>query len=230
MDPITLGIMASLAAVMQVMQGFMGWQQNRSAGNSAKAAGVYQQQLANVQAQRLEQQAKAEAATGQRKAIEQKRVGQLVSSRTRALAAASGADLSSPSVVSDLGDIESEASYRAAVARYEGDTAAQGLQYQAALERTQGLNARIAGRAAKHIAYAQANQKLLSGFLSAGGTIGTAAAGGAFGGGGEDPGFESQLGTAGGFGNQSILQQQVGSGSPLFQRYGAGGVGASTYP
>ena len=227
-------IVAAIVAAMKLMQGFMQSTQLKSAGNAAHEAGVNQQLIANAQAQRLNQQANAEAASAQRKAVEQRREGNLIRSRTQALAAASGADVSSPGIVNNMGDIEAEASYRSSVALYEGQTAESNLNYQADLERNQGLNARIAGRAQKHIAYAQANQKLLSSFIDAGGTFASMMAGGAGGAAGAAAGsqqFQSQIGSGqAGFGSGTILQQQMNSGSPLFAAYGSGGVGASKYP
>ena len=232
MDPVTLGVMAALIAVTKVMGGFAQFNMLRSAGKMAREQGKLQQQVLNQQGLQHWNQGNAAAAAGQRGALAARHEGTLIGSRARALAAASGADLSSPSIVATVGDIDAATQYAAAVQLYNGASREQALKYQSKLDVWSGEMARRTGTIQRNINYAQANQKLLSSFIDAGGTIGSAAAGGAFSGGGATPEFESQLGTAGGMGSMSGWEPTAGGGmgSPLFQMYGAGGVNNVRYP
>lgn len=122
-----------------------------------RAAGEAEQQRLNYEAKQGEINAGQQVAASQRSALEQRRQANLVSSRAKALGAASGGSLSDPGFVSNLADIGAEGEYRAMTALYEGQDAARGLQTQAGLKRYEGQSAYNAGRMS-------ANNTLLSGF------------------------------------------------------------------
>jgi hypothetical protein len=90
------------------------------------------------QALQLEQQAGQDRASSQRAAAEQRRSARYVQSRVQALAAASGAGATDPSVVDLIGDIGGEGEYGALSALYEGESAARGAEFGAKVARKQG--------------------------------------------------------------------------------------------
>lgn len=107
-------------------------------GSSEKGA-------ARSQALQLEQQAGQDRATSQRAAAEQRRSARYLQSRALALAAASGAGASDPTVTSIISNIEGEGEYGALVAMYEGEDVARGKEHAAAVARKQGKAAATAG-------------------------------------------------------------------------------------
>ena len=131
-----------MAEGAQLGFGGAGW---LSAGASLfQVLGTLQQgRLARAQAQRVQQaylflqwQAEREAgqvkAVSQRVALEERRQGELAASRALAVAAASGAGVSDPTMVQVITDAQGEAAYRAAIALYEGEAKARQLRLEAA--------------------------------------------------------------------------------------------------
>src|SRR5690348_3482928 len=78
------------------------------------------------QADQLDAQAGLERASSQRAAMEEQRQSRLASSRTLALAAASGGAADDPTVANLMAGISGEGEYRALSALYEGDQKALG--------------------------------------------------------------------------------------------------------
>ena len=103
-----------------------------------REAGVESRQAADYEAGQLERMAGEELAAGQREGLEVTRQQELLVSRGRAVAAASGAGASDPTVIDVLSDVEREGSYRAGLARYGGAQRAQGLLAQAHATRLSG--------------------------------------------------------------------------------------------
>jgi hypothetical protein len=113
--------------------------------SAAKQEGREQQSLANYEAAQADTNAKQERASAQRAAIEQRRKARLVQSRQQAVAAASGAGVSDPTVVDIMGDTEAEGEYRALTELYQGEERARGLEDQAATRRYEGRLLKKAG-------------------------------------------------------------------------------------
>ncbi len=111
-------------------------------------AGIAANQEANYRAQQDTINAGQERASGQRGAIEQIRQLRLVQSKAQANAAASGAGALDPSVMSIMGDLETQGQYKAAVASYEGEDKARNLETNATLARYTGKQAESAGNMA----------------------------------------------------------------------------------
>ena len=103
-------------------------------GNAANAAAKYN-------AAQLEAAGKAENAAAQRKAAEESRQKELVLSRARTVAAASGGGQD----VALMGQIEEEGTLRSLTALWEGDEAAKGRNAKAAATRFEGSQAKRAG-------------------------------------------------------------------------------------
>ncbi len=97
------------------------------------------------QATQYDFQAGQVLASSQRDAMEQQRQAQLVQSRALAVAAASGAGASDPTVVADISNIAGEGEYRALTSLYEGKTKADSMYQQAAALRTDAGNVKKAG-------------------------------------------------------------------------------------
>lgn len=110
-------------------------------GLGAVQAGRAQQAASNYQAAQLDAAAKAESASAQRAAQEERRQKGLVLSRARAVAAASGGGQDVPL----MGAIEEEGELRALTALWEGEEAAKGRRAQAEASRFEGKQYKKAG-------------------------------------------------------------------------------------
>lgn len=107
----------------------------------AMQQGKAAQAAADHTALQLEAQGKTERAVAQREGLEQRKQANLISSRARAVGAASGGGLD----LEAMGDIEEEGEYRTLTAIWEGEERAKGRQAQASAARVSGQNARKAG-------------------------------------------------------------------------------------
>lgn len=102
-------------------------------GQDARAA-------AEFQAAQLRQNAGEAQASSQRVAIDADRATQLANSRALAVAAASGAGASDPTVVNIIARNAGEGAYRKAVALYQGDERARMMNLQATAKEYEGKN------------------------------------------------------------------------------------------
>lgn len=217
---IILGAMAGL----QIIGGIMQAQQIRAAGQYAKKVGKYQRTLAENQAQSMEAQAGQELAASQREMLAQRQQGALISGRARALAAASGADLSSPTLVSDLAAISNSEENRVGMSRFQGENAAANLRYGAGITRAQGQASAQAGTFENRLANARANSAILGSIIGAAGT-GMAASNYVGSGSGQvsnpppPSGGQMSQYQMGWSSTPSLLQ----SSSPMYAKYGQGG-------
>ena len=126
-------------------------------GEAANAA-------AKGDAAQMRAQANTENASAQRAFLEDRRQANYVGSRARAVAAASGAGVTNPTVSNILSGISAEGEYRALTDLYQGQVTAQGLQY--------GADARIKeGKAARNAGYLKAAATVLSGAGGEGGAL-----------------------------------------------------------
>ena len=126
--------MASLATVGTIL-GLVG------TGVSAYgtiAAGQQAKANANFEATQMTQQATEERAAAQRQAQDVTQKTNLLLSRQRAVAAASGFGASDPTVQNLEGDVIQKGAYQAGLVRYGGDARAQALNTQAAATRASG--------------------------------------------------------------------------------------------
>lgn len=106
--------------------------------------GQAQQKMLNQQAEQREEDAKAAQAEAQRESlIERKKAKNLVS-RARAIAGASGAGSSDPTVTNILANIETQGEVNALNALHSGNTLASGLRSGATMARNGGSAARTA--------------------------------------------------------------------------------------
>lgn len=164
MDPVTM-----LAVGAGSMQAASSIHQGKS-----QAQAMYAQAEADQERSRLNQEwdqrrAGEEMVAGQRAAFDERRKADLAKSRLTTLAGGSGSSASDPGVTGLLEDIEAEGQANAGTAMATGEQKAQGIEYQAALDRwTTDRNARIKRSAARSTA--------LGGYLTGAGQFGSAMA------------------------------------------------------
>lgn len=108
------------------------------AREDAQKIATRRRQAAEFEAAQLEQQAGQEIAVSHRTVFEEGRQGKLVQSRALALAAASGASASDPTIIKIVAGIASESTYRQNVALYQGEEKARQLRLAAAADRESG--------------------------------------------------------------------------------------------
>lgn len=113
-----------------------------SAGG-AVLGGIQANAAAKEQAKSMEKKGDAEYAIAQRKMLEGKRQANLLVSRQRAVAAASGGGVSDPTVESIMGKTEARGGYNALMDMYNGATMRDDLYQTAAATRTEGRGALV---------------------------------------------------------------------------------------
>ena len=113
----------------------------RRAGQSAYKASKFE-------AAQLQQQAQEDLAVSQRKALEIDRQGRLRASKALAIAAASGAGATDPTVMNLMATYAGETEYEKMVALYEGESAAGYKSLLAESTRQTGRERKQAGRIA----------------------------------------------------------------------------------
>lgn len=137
----TLGILGWL----QAAGGFLQAWSLLEGGRAARIAGQRARAAAEFEAQYAEEQAGTALAIAQRRAAEERRAAALIASRSLAIAAASGAGVSDPTVVNLLAQTRGEGVYRANVALYEGEARARELKLEAGMRRLYGAEAEAEG-------------------------------------------------------------------------------------
>lgn len=129
MDPVTAAIIGG--TIMQV-GGSM------QAAKAADRQGLQAVAFSDYEARQQEQNAGQEQAAAQRRAEIERRNARLVASRALAVAGASGAGASDPTVINAIADLEGEGAYRAGLAIYEGEDRARAMRQGAMNTRAQG--------------------------------------------------------------------------------------------
>lgn len=135
--------MAFLAAVPAA-----GWASLASTALTVGAAYVKSnsdQALLKQKAQEREEEANAVASESQRQAIVERKRAQYLMSRARAVAGASGAGVSDPTVTDILTDIETEGEYAALSALASGNAMARGYRIGARAARNEASATRTGG-------------------------------------------------------------------------------------
>jgi hypothetical protein len=113
--------------------------------NQQRNAGIQQQMNADFEAQQYDKAANNELAVSQREAEKARRESRYLQSRATAVAAASGAGATDPTVVNLIGDLEAEGEYNALTALYNGQQQAESLKTGGAITRRRGSAYRNAG-------------------------------------------------------------------------------------
>lgn len=127
-----LAIPALIAGTLMQVSG------NMEAAKAADRQGLQAVAFSDYEARQQEQNAGQEQAAAQRKAEIERRNARLVASRALAVAGASGAGASDPTVINAIADLEGEGAYRAGLAIYEGEDRARAMRQSAMNSRTQG--------------------------------------------------------------------------------------------
>lgn len=136
--------MAAAAAIMVAGSMISAVGQMQSS-KGAQLAGQRKRAAADFEAAQMEQQAGQVVAASQRDAEEQRRQSQLMQSRALALAAASGAGASDPTVVDLIAKTAGDGAYRAGVALYQGEERHRQLLLGADAKRYEGFIAEEGG-------------------------------------------------------------------------------------
>lgn len=113
---------------------------------SEEAAGLARRTENRVQAVQVERNAKQTRAYGTRASIEERKKAELVASRAKALAAASGGGLTDTNAESIIEGIKDEGEYRAMLQLYGADEEATGMEMEAAALRATGQNEYLAAK------------------------------------------------------------------------------------
>lgn len=138
-----------MAAIVPFIPFIIGAAGTLMQGDAANQAG-------KSEALQLQQEAGQERARSQLEASNRRRSARYAQSRALALAAASGAGASDPTVVDIIGNLAGEGEFGALAAMYEGETSARNLEYAGKVRRREG-------KAAKSASYLKAGATLLSG-------------------------------------------------------------------
>ena len=126
-------------------------------GIGSIAGGIAASNASEAQAKAAERQASEERAASQREAVQRSKEARLVMSRQQAVAGASGAGATDPTVLKLMGDVAGQGYNNSQAALYEGESRGRALEDQAAISRMQGRQARLAG-------FIGAGTSILSGF------------------------------------------------------------------
>jgi hypothetical protein len=94
--------------------------------------------MGKAQARAYNAEAKAEKVRGQYAAVEERRLARYAQSRALAVAGASGAGASDPTVMNTIGDLEAEGEYRALTSLFNGEQRARSQTMQANIARSEG--------------------------------------------------------------------------------------------
>ena len=116
---------------------------DKAAASQAEQRGERDKAAAYYEAEQYRQQASAAQAFGQIESAEERRQSRLAISRMMAVAAASGAGASDPTVVNLIARQAGEGAYRSAVALYEGEERARTLRMSAEARKYEGDRALI---------------------------------------------------------------------------------------
>lgn len=148
------GYFYAAGTIMQMMAA-------RAQGRMARIQGEQARVAAQFNARQAERDGATAIAVSHRQAAEERRQANLVASRALAVAAASGAGVSDPTVMRLISSARGEGAYRASVALYEGAARDRQLRLDAVLGRVSGFQAESAGaREAEGAAFATAGTGL----------------------------------------------------------------------
>lgn len=143
---VEFGAIGWVSAVIQVVGSLFGASEGKKADikeqGRLKRQGIAQQFAAEFSAEQMEQQAGVALAASQQAANEERRMSAVLQSRALAVAGASGAGASDPTMLRIVGSIAEEGELAAQTRKYEGTEAARSLRIQAELARYEGRMAR----------------------------------------------------------------------------------------
>lgn len=103
--------------------------------------GMQEQSMAEQQAKLMKKKGEEEFALAQAEARDKRREATLANSRNLAVAAASGAGASDPTVTEIMTDVEAQGTYNALTEMYKGELARKGLYQEASATKISGNNA-----------------------------------------------------------------------------------------
>lgn len=132
---------AGAAAIVPVISAVAGIGGTVLSAEAQRRQADYEQKLAQVQNEELQQKGNQDAAAAERAQIAENRRTQLTESRVQALAAASGGAATDTGVINLEGQIAKQGSYNALSALYNGQAQRQADVYQGQIDLFQGQQA-----------------------------------------------------------------------------------------
>lgn len=138
-------------------------QSQRQQAEAYNVQATAEQQAAQYKARETERVAQESRAAAQRKSHQQRRQTEYTQSRLQAGAAASGAGADDPTIIKLSSDIAGEGEYSALSELFSGESRAQGLESQAALDRYTGDARANSLRTSADIMRSRANMTILGG-------------------------------------------------------------------
>ena len=155
--------LAKLAPALQIGGTVLGSMGQLSQGRAAGEVARRRKAASEFEARQLLQAGEQAVSVSQQSASEQSRMGGIAKSRALALAAASGAGASDPTVMRIISDLDAEIAYRRGVALYEGAETARLRRAQASARRYEGDVAMADAEAARRASRSGAFTTLLTG-------------------------------------------------------------------
>lgn len=137
--------MGSSAGGIPIIGNFLSGMGTGLSAAAQRAQGRQARMAADNEALQLDQSAGQAQAASQRGAEEERRRAQYAMSRAQAVAGASGAGATDPTVTSIIARIAGEGEYRALTDIYQGEDAARKLRYRGEMARWGGRNAERSG-------------------------------------------------------------------------------------
>lgn len=130
-----------IPVALSLLSAYTGYQGNQLSAASMQHGAAVRMQAAQFEQQQAEQQATQATAGSQREAATQKLETDYLVSRQLALAGASGAGASDPTIVNLIAQTRGIGSYKAATALYQGEEQARQLRLQGAAAMFEGESA-----------------------------------------------------------------------------------------
>ena len=127
-----------IPAALTLAGSFMSAKGSYAAGQASRDAAASAKAAADFQSAQLNQNAGQALAAAQREQFEQERQTRLVAGRALAVAAASGASASDPTVMTLISRTAAEGAYRGAIDIYQGEERARQMRMAAAAKRFEG--------------------------------------------------------------------------------------------
>lgn len=164
------GVVGWIGALVQVAGALFGAAEQKKADikeeGRLKRQGIAQQFAAEFSAKQMDENAQVALAAAQQSANEERRMSAVLQSRALAVAGASGAGVSDPTILRIVGSIAEEGELAARTRLYEGTEAARSLRIQAEVARYEGRMAReglqVQGQAIRDAGEARRTASLIS--------------------------------------------------------------------
>lgn len=158
-------ILAGLGVVSTIIGANQASKEKKKQREATKEQGKSAETTAKFEASQMEQAAGQQQAIAQKAMGEELRRSELLQSRALAIAGASGAGVSDPTVMKLMSDLAAEGQLAAQTQKYNGDEAARALRVGAKIRRWEGKQARLGSLAAASAINSQIGAIRMQGIL-----------------------------------------------------------------